>query len=273
MPAPSSASQHAAGRPRRARGARRRPRRCSPCRRRSPSAPPDVGDGRDLEARHRPRPPARPRASSSRAAGPCTASTARVSVTSATVHSPAPWATAASSSASTSGAVFDALGITRKSPGATHHTMMSSTTCASSGSSRCVYCACAGADAIEIVGERPLQRGERTRTVHAHRPEVRHVEHHAHARGTHGAPRARSRTGSASPTRRTRPCARRARGARRRAGCRAASRRSRSRRLGARRGGAGGREVERERRRARRRRVRRTSCDGGSSPYFTSRCR
>ena len=62
-------------------------------------------------------------------------------VTSSIVHSPAPWTAAASPSASTSGAVFDAFGITRKSPGATHHTMMSSTTCASSGSRRWVYCA------------------------------------------------------------------------------------------------------------------------------------
>ncbi len=35
-----------------------------------------------------------------------------------------------------------------------------------------------GRDAVEIVGERPLQRGERTGTVDAHRAEVRHVEHH-----------------------------------------------------------------------------------------------
>ncbi len=36
----------------------------------------------------------------------------------------------------------------------------------------------AGPDAVEIVGERPLQRGERTRALHPYRAEVRHVEHH-----------------------------------------------------------------------------------------------
>ena len=74
-----------------------------------------------------------------------------------------------------------------------------------------------GTDAVEIVGERPLQRGERAGAVHVHRPEVRHVEHDGAARDTRDAPRARRCTGSASPSHRTAPCARRGRGAARRA--------------------------------------------------------
>ena len=35
-----------------------------------------------------------------------------------------------------------------------------------------------GLDAVEVVGERPLQRGERARAVDPQRSEVRHVEHH-----------------------------------------------------------------------------------------------
>ena len=61
--------------------------------------------------------------------------------------------------------VFDALGITsnRGSPSSSgcHHTMMSSSTEASSASSRCVYWARPGADLAEVVGQLPLQRVER----------------------------------------------------------------------------------------------------------------
>ena len=59
---------------------------------------------------------------------------ARVAVTS----SPTP-------SAPTTRDVFEAFGITSKRVSSTHHTMMSSSTDASSASSRCVYCVRPGA--------------------------------------------------------------------------------------------------------------------------------
>ena len=128
---------------RRARGARRRLRPCTRCRR------PTRARRRTRSAARRsaaPRPRRARRGPGARALRvPAPRARRATSVTSSMSHSPAPWKSAASPSASTSGSVFDALGITRKSPGAVHHTMMSSTTWASSSSSRCVYCALPGA--------------------------------------------------------------------------------------------------------------------------------
>ena len=114
-------------------------------------------------------------ASSARACGPWIASTARVSVTSAISHSPR--LALAASRVLTIGSVFDAFGITSSSSGSTHHTMMSSTTCASSGSSRCVYWARPGPMRSEVVRERPLEDRHGAAPRHLHRPEVRDVEH------------------------------------------------------------------------------------------------
>ena len=148
----------------RARGARRRPRRCSRCRRPSP-------------ARRRRR-PAAPRSAATvgpspgaTRASPCARvgpldrehGSGRGDVVDRALAVGVD--AAASSRAATSGAVFDAFGITRNSSSPTHHTMMSSTTCASSGSSRCVYCARPGAIRVEVVGERPLQQSKRARRL------------------------------------------------------------------------------------------------------------
>ena len=76
----------------------------------------------------------------------------------------------------------------------------------------------AGLDPAEVVGEQPLERVERARPAELDGAEVRHVEHDRALRGTLGARRARPCTGAASPSRRTAPSARRARGAARRAG-------------------------------------------------------
>ena len=84
-------------------------------------------------------------ASRSRARGPWTAITARPRVTSSPPM------------AATTRAVFEAFGITSKRSSPTHHTMMSSTTEASSGSSRWVYCVRPGRDLPQVVRERRLQ--------------------------------------------------------------------------------------------------------------------
>ena len=68
-----------------------------------------------------------------RASGPCTAMMARSAVTSSPPI------------AARTRSVLEALGITSKTSSSRHHTMMSSSTEASSGSSRCVYCARPGA--------------------------------------------------------------------------------------------------------------------------------
>ncbi len=74
--------------------------------------------------------------------------------------------------------MFDAFGITRKWPGAIHHTMMSSTTCASSRVEQVGVLRAPRLDAVEVVGERPLQGRERTGPGDEERAEVRDVEHH-----------------------------------------------------------------------------------------------
>ena len=173
-PGRQEAGPHVGARRRRGRGARRRPRRCSRCRPRSRrtrgrAAPPRSGAPRPAASRT---PPSR-----ARAFGPCTASTARVAVTSASVDRRRRTRPAASPRAVVTPPVFDAFGMTRNRSGSTHHTMMSSTTCASAGSSRCVYCARPGPIRPQVVGERPLQRVERARPRDLHRAEMRHVEH------------------------------------------------------------------------------------------------
>ena len=76
-----------------------------------------------------------------------------------------------------------------------------------------------GRDAVEVVRERALQQRVRVGAGDPQRAEVRDVEDDRARSGRPGAPRARRRTGSASPSRRTRRAWRRGRGARRRAGC------------------------------------------------------
>ena len=269
MPASSSACQQAGGLLAPGRGARRRPRRCSRCPR--PSREPRRTRTGATANRSTAAASGCTVASSARASGPCTARTTRSAVTSSIAHSPAPWNSAASPSASTSGAVFDALGITRKSPGADppHDDVVDDVGVV--GVEQVRVLRPAGTDAAEVVGERPLQRGERSGAAHVHRAEVRHVEHD-------GALAARAVlleharcTGSACPSRRTAPCARRARGAARRAatGSRRlqAARVTRSPRRDRSPAGAPGTG------RASPRRCRRRAGTGGSRPYFTSRCR
>ena len=87
--------------------------------------------------------------------------------------------------------VFDAFGITKKRSASTHHTMMSSTTCASAGSSRCVYCARPGSILRRSLVSSHCSSVERARPRALDRAEVRHVEHDRARRGTPGARRAR----------------------------------------------------------------------------------
>ena len=114
-------------------------------------------------------------ASSARASGPCTARTARVDVMSAMLHPP-PCAAFAPSSVLTIGSVFDAFGMTSSSSSSTHHTMMSSTTWASSGSSRCVYCARPGPMRPRSLVSAHWSTGTAPGPGDPHRAEVRHVE-------------------------------------------------------------------------------------------------
>ena len=161
--------------------------------------------------------------------------------------------------------------------GATHHTMMSSTTCASSGSSRCVYCARPGPMRSRSLVSAHCSAANAPAPVHAHRAEVRHVEHDRVLAARAVLLEHAACTGSASPSRRTRAI--RAPSARCSASsglCRSghaqadsAARRAASSVDGAAppaRGRSGSGAASAERRRS-------TSCDGGSSPYFTSRCR
>ena len=191
MPGVEQRSPHRAGRAPPARGARRRPRPCTRCpatqparaverRRGAPrSAATAAASGDDrARAARAPRAPA-PRAPHASA------------VMSSTSHSPPPWTSRPRRSASTSGAVFDAFGITRKSLGVDppHDDVVDDVRVV--GVEQVRVLRPPGLDAVEVVGERPLQRGERAGAVHAHRAEVRDVEHHRVARGTPGAPRAR----------------------------------------------------------------------------------
>ena len=73
--------------------------------------------------------------------------------------------------------MFDAFGMTKKRSGSTHQTMMSSTTCASSASSRCVYCARPGSMRPRSFVSSALQRRVRVRAGAFDGAEVRDVEH------------------------------------------------------------------------------------------------
>ncbi len=265
-PASSSACQHAAALRPRARGARRRPRRCSRCRR------PTRARRRTRSAARRsaaPRPRrARCGPSSARASGPWTASTTRESVMSSIVALPR-----AVEERGFAQRVDERLGVRRvghhqevTGRGPPHDDVVDDVGVVVVEQVRVLRPA--RRDAVEIVGERPLQRGERARAAHVHRAEVRHVEddralaarpvllehagvldghlpaaerHHARAEGAV----LRRRAASAS-TRIPAPIP---------------GRRPRSPAAGRGTGRAWPRPVPS------------ASCDGGSSPYFTSSCR
>ena len=132
----------------------------------------------------------------SRAAGPAPRGSPAWPVTSASSPTPR---------ASRTRAVFEAFGMTSKRSSSTHHTMMSSSTEASAGSSRWVYCARPGADPVEVVGERRLQAVEGVGSLDPHGAEVADVEAPPRRCGTPCARRScRPGTTAACPTRRTR---------------------------------------------------------------------
>ena len=120
---------------------------------------------------------ARPPASSARASGPCTASTTRVAVTSSTVAL-AP----AVEHRGLAERVDERRGVrrvghheevARRDP--PHDDVVDDVRVV--GVEQVRVLRPPGRDAVEVVGERPLQRGERAGAVHAHRAEVRDVEH------------------------------------------------------------------------------------------------
>ena len=88
--------------------------------------------------------------------------------------------------------MFDALGITRNSPGAIHHTIRSSTTCASSGRAGGCTARCPGSMRSRSLVNAHCKRRERTGPGDEERAEVRDVEHHRvlrHARCSSSTPR------------------------------------------------------------------------------------
>ena len=222
-------------------------------------------------------------ASSARASGPCTASTARVEVMSANSTALSVWATPSANAASSS-SVFDAFGITKKRSSSTHHTMMSSTTCASSGSSRCVYCARPRSILRRSFVSNHCNRSNAPGPAALDRAQVRDVEHHRagparpvlveharvlqrhvpaaerhHARAERPVPRVERAVTQTRVVAHADSCGLGALG--RGVGRDERGRRPRSSGTGARR--------DRERRVAPASAS--TSCDGGSRPYFTSR--
>ena len=232
---------------------------------------------RDREPRHR-RGVGRDRRRAARApAGPAPRAPPASAVTSSTSHSPPPCATAASRSAPTSGSVFDAFGITRKSLGVDppHDDVVDDVRVV--GVEQVRVLRAPGLDAVEVVGERPLQRGERARAAALApcRGATRRTRPRAsrHARcssstpvywigisqppnGTMRAPSARCSASSG--------LCRSASSRRSRRGLGRGARRRRRRGSAPRSSGSGARLAVASAS---------TSCDGGSRPYFTSRCR
>ena len=177
MPASSSAASTPPPR-RRERAARRRPRRCSRCRRSSRGAPPNVerfhresGDPPRARAHDRRQP--FPRLGTlHRQHGARRGDVVDLALAPTVEHRRFTERVEQRLRCSTRSASRGSR------PAPTHHTMMSSTTCASSGSSRWVYCARPGPMRSRSLVNAHCSVGERAGAVHAHRAEVRHVEHH-----------------------------------------------------------------------------------------------
>ena len=171
--------------------------------------------------------------------------------------------------------MFDAFGMTKKRSSSTHHTMMSSTTCASSGSSRCVYCASARRDLARSLVSSHCSAVERARAAALDGAEMRHVEHdtvfaaravlleHARVLQRHLPAAERHHARAESAVLRVERAVAHAVGIATRSRPPGLGRRDVVP-VGPRSNGSGGPSAGASAS---------ASCDGGSSPYFTSRCR